>query len=359
MPDYRTRAPARICRASRHARTEDADGTAQPRTDRPHASRRSASAAWACRACTALRTAPRASRRSAPRSTPASRLLDTGDFYGMGHNEMLIAEALKGVPARPLPAQRQIRRAARPGRRLGRHRPAAAGDAELPRLLAAAARRRPHRHLPPGAARSAGADRGGRRRARPRWCKAGYVRHIGLSEVGADTLRRAAAVHPITDLQIEYSLISRGIEDGDPADGARARHRHHRLRRAVARPDQRPLAAGRGRRRRLPRPPARASRAANLDANLALVEALRRVAERPRPHRRPRRRSPGSRPKAPTSCRWSAPAAATASPRRSAPSTPRSTPDDRRRHRGGGARRTPPPAARYPEAQMAHLDSER
>src|SRR5439155_6292879 len=43
--------------------------------------------------------------------------------------------------------------------------------------------------------------------------KAGYVRHIGLSEVGAETLRRAAAVHPISDLQIEYSLISRGIED--------------------------------------------------------------------------------------------------------------------------------------------------
>ena len=44
--------------------------------------------------------------------------------------------------------------------------------------------------------------------------KAGYVRHIGLSEVGAETIRRAAAVHPICDLQIEYSLISRGIEDG-------------------------------------------------------------------------------------------------------------------------------------------------
>jgi aryl-alcohol dehydrogenase-like predicted oxidoreductase len=42
--------------------------------------------------------------------------------------------------------------------------------------------------------------------------KAGYVRHIGLSEVGADTIRRANAVHPIVDLQIEYSLISRGIE---------------------------------------------------------------------------------------------------------------------------------------------------
>ena len=43
--------------------------------------------------------------------------------------------------------------------------------------------------------------------------KAGCVRHIGLSEVGALTLRRAAAVHPISDLQIEYSLVSRGIED--------------------------------------------------------------------------------------------------------------------------------------------------
>ena len=38
--------------------------------------------------------------------------------------------------------------------------------------------------------------------------------HIGLSEVGVATIRRAAAVHPISDLQIEYSLISRGIEDG-------------------------------------------------------------------------------------------------------------------------------------------------
>jgi aryl-alcohol dehydrogenase-like predicted oxidoreductase len=44
--------------------------------------------------------------------------------------------------------------------------------------------------------------------------KTGYVRHIGLSEVGPDTIRRAAAVHPICDLQIEYSLITRGIEDG-------------------------------------------------------------------------------------------------------------------------------------------------
>ena len=74
--------------------------------------------------------------------------------------------------------------------------------------------------------------------------KAGYVRHIGLSEVGADTLRRAAAVHPISDLQIEYSLISRGIEDAI-LPTARARHRHHGLRRALARAHQRALAQGR------------------------------------------------------------------------------------------------------------------
>jgi len=43
--------------------------------------------------------------------------------------------------------------------------------------------------------------------------KAGYVRHIGLSDVGAATIGRAAAVHPIVDLQIEYSVLSRGIED--------------------------------------------------------------------------------------------------------------------------------------------------
>jgi aryl-alcohol dehydrogenase-like predicted oxidoreductase len=43
--------------------------------------------------------------------------------------------------------------------------------------------------------------------------KAGHVKHIGLSEVSSDTIRRAHAVHPIADLQIEYSLISRGIED--------------------------------------------------------------------------------------------------------------------------------------------------
>jgi len=42
--------------------------------------------------------------------------------------------------------------------------------------------------------------------------KAGYIRHVGLSEVGVETIQRAHQVHPIADLQIEYSLISRGPE---------------------------------------------------------------------------------------------------------------------------------------------------
>src|SRR5882757_5776949 len=99
-------------------------------------------------------------------------LLDTGDFYGMGHNEMLIAEALRG------------------GRR----------DAAL-LSVKFGARRDPA--VPVEDTIGAIAD----------LVKAGLVRHIGLSEVSAETIRRAAAVHPICDLQIEYSLLSRGIED--------------------------------------------------------------------------------------------------------------------------------------------------
>ena len=65
-------------------------------------------------------------------------LLDTGDFYGMGHNEMLIGEALQGRDRDRALHQRQVRRPARSGRRLARLRRAAAGGEELPRLYAAA-----------------------------------------------------------------------------------------------------------------------------------------------------------------------------------------------------------------------------
>src|SRR5258708_14511407 len=108
--------------------------------------------------------------------------------------------------------------------------------------------------------------------------KAGYVRHIGLSEVGVETIRRAAAVHPISDLQIEYSLISRGIEDAIlpaarelgiaiTAYGVLSRGliAGHWRKDAVAPTDYR---------RHSPR-----FQGDNVDANLALVEALRKVAD--------------------------------------------------------------------------------
>jgi aryl-alcohol dehydrogenase-like predicted oxidoreductase len=140
-------------------------------------------------------------------------LLDTGDFYGMGHNEMLIGEALKHVPREKALISVKFGALRGPsGDWIGNDaRPAAVKN-----FLAYTLQRlgvdyidiyRPARldpNVPIEDTIGAIAD----------LVKAGYVRHIGLSEVGPDALRRAAAVHPISDLQIEYSLISRGIEDG-------------------------------------------------------------------------------------------------------------------------------------------------
>jgi aryl-alcohol dehydrogenase-like predicted oxidoreductase len=138
-------------------------------------------------------------------------LLDTGDFYGMGHNEMLIGEAVKGMArdrflvSVKFGALRDVK-----GGWLGYDaRPAAVKN-----FLAYSLQRlgldhidiyRPARldpQVPIEDTVGAIAD----------MVTAGHVRHIGLSEVGVETIRRAAAVHPISDLQIEYSLISRGIE---------------------------------------------------------------------------------------------------------------------------------------------------
>ena len=140
-------------------------------------------------------------------------LLDTGDFYGMGHNEMLIGEALMSLPR----DQVQI------SVKFGALRDPAAGwigfdgrPAAVKTFLAYTLQRlgvdyidiyRPARldaEVPIEDTIGAVAD----------MIKAGYVRQVGLSEVGSDAIRRAAAVHPIADLQIEYSLISRGIEGG-------------------------------------------------------------------------------------------------------------------------------------------------
>ncbi len=108
--------------------------------------------------------------------------------------------------------------------------------------------------------------------------KAGYVRHIGLSEVGADTIRRAASVHPISDLQIEYSLISRGIEDeilpacrefgiGITAYGVLSRG-------LISGHWSKAREGERNFRGTSPR-----FQGANLDANLALVETLRGISD--------------------------------------------------------------------------------
>lgn len=139
-------------------------------------------------------------------------LIDTGDFYGMGHNEMLIGEALKRHDRDKLLLSVKFGAQREPGGMwIGYDtRPAAVKTAlayTLNRLgvdhidIYRPARLDPN--VPIEDTIGAIAD----------MVRAGYVRHIGLSEVGSETIRRAAAVHPIVDLQIEYSLISRGIED--------------------------------------------------------------------------------------------------------------------------------------------------
>jgi aryl-alcohol dehydrogenase-like predicted oxidoreductase len=139
-------------------------------------------------------------------------LLDTGDFYGMGHNELLIAQALKGRARDEVVISVKFGAQRGPdGSWLGHDaRPAAVKTAlaySLQRLrtdhidIYRPARLDPE--VPIEETVGAIAE----------MIEAGYVRFVGLSEVGADTIRRAAAVHPITDLQIEYSLLSRSIEE--------------------------------------------------------------------------------------------------------------------------------------------------
>lgn len=139
-------------------------------------------------------------------------LLDTGDFYGMGHNEMLIGQALKGRRDQALLSVKFGALRGPDGSWIGLDvRPVA-----IKNFIAYTLKRlgvdhidiyRPARFNPAGDVPiedSIGAIKD--------LITAGYVRYIGLSEVGPETIRRAHAVHPISDLQIEYSLISRGPE---------------------------------------------------------------------------------------------------------------------------------------------------
>ncbi|MET8308146.1 aldo/keto reductase [Micromonospora sp. NPDC005173] len=205
-------------------------------------------------------------------------LLDTGDFYGMGHNELLLRDALRG----------RNRDNAVISVKFGALRDADGGwngidvrPAAIKNFLAYTLRRlgtdhvdiyRPARLSPDVPVEDVVGTLA-------ELVKAGHIRHIGLSEVSAETLRRAHAVHPITDLQIEYSLISRNPESeilptahelgvGITAYGVLSRgliSGHWTARRETAGTDFRS---------HLPR-----FSGANLDRNLALVDALRAIAE--------------------------------------------------------------------------------
>jgi aryl-alcohol dehydrogenase-like predicted oxidoreductase len=138
-------------------------------------------------------------------------LLDTGDFYGMGHNEMLIGRAIKDRP------RDQFQLSVKFGALRGPDGAWAGYDARpaaVKNFLAYTLNRlgvdsidiyRPARldpRVPIEDTIGAIAD----------LIKVGYIRHIGLSEVGTETIRRAHATHPIADLQIEYALVSRSPE---------------------------------------------------------------------------------------------------------------------------------------------------
>jgi aryl-alcohol dehydrogenase-like predicted oxidoreductase len=207
-------------------------------------------------------------------------LLDTGDFYAMGLNELLIRDALRSRAGSREQAALSVK--------FGAMRDAGGGwggydgrPAAVKNFLAYSLNRLGTDHVdiyriarvdpdvPIEETVGAIAEE----------VQAGRVRHIGLSEVGADTLRRAAATAPISDLQIEYSLFSRGLEDavlpaarelgiGVTAYGVLSRgllSGHWTKERSTAPGDFRGAA---------PR-----FSGDNLDRNLGLVEALRAVAE--------------------------------------------------------------------------------
>jgi aryl-alcohol dehydrogenase-like predicted oxidoreductase len=137
--------------------------------------------------------------------------LDTGDFYGMGHNEMLLHAALKGGRREKAFIAVKFGSMRDPaGRFVGDDvRPAAAKN-----FLAYSLKRlgtdyidlympaRVSHEVPIEDTVGAIAE----------MVRGGYVRHIGLSEASAHSLQRANKVYPISALQIEYSLFSRGIE---------------------------------------------------------------------------------------------------------------------------------------------------
>jgi aryl-alcohol dehydrogenase-like predicted oxidoreductase len=138
-------------------------------------------------------------------------LVDTGDFYAMGHNELLVGRALKEHPRDELVVSVKFGAMRGPD---GAHLGSDGRPSAVKNFLAYTLTRlgtdyvdvyRPARldgAVPIEETAGAVAE----------LIEAGYVRRLGLSEMGADTLRRAHAVTPVSDMQIEYSLMSRGIE---------------------------------------------------------------------------------------------------------------------------------------------------
>jgi aryl-alcohol dehydrogenase-like predicted oxidoreductase len=205
-------------------------------------------------------------------------LLDTGDYYGMGRNELLIGRALRGRDRDAVLISVKFGGLRSPdGQWIGfDSRPATVKTALAYTLTRLGTDHvdiyRPGRVDPAvPIEETVGAI--------AEMIEAGHVRHVGLSEAGADTVRRANEVHPVSDLQIEYSLLSRGIESeilpacrelgvGITAYGVLTRGllSGHWTRDREAAPNDI--------RTRHPR-----FRPENLDRNLDLVEALREVAD--------------------------------------------------------------------------------
>jgi aryl-alcohol dehydrogenase-like predicted oxidoreductase len=205
-------------------------------------------------------------------------LVDTGDFYGSGRNELLIAKALRDRDRDAVTLSVKFGALRDPDGGWGGYdgRPKAVRN-----FLAMTLNRLGTDHVDVYRLSRLDPDVPIEETigAIGELVDAGHVRHIGLSEVGAETIRRAAAVRPISDLQIEYSLLSRGIEDqilpttralgiGITAYGVLSRgllSGHWSPERELAAGDFRSFA---------PR-----FQGANLERNLALVDALGEVAE--------------------------------------------------------------------------------
>jgi len=139
-------------------------------------------------------------------------LLDTGDFYGMGHNELLLRDALRGADRSGVFIQVKFGGQRDPrGAFIGHDSSPAAVKNSLAYTLTRLGTDyvdlyQPARLDP----RVPIEDTVG---AIAEMIQAGFVRYLGLSEMGPETIRRAHAVHPVTALQIEYSLMSRRIEE--------------------------------------------------------------------------------------------------------------------------------------------------